>query len=56
MRRWTWLAPASALALLFVALAVGVGTLLGVLCGAALMQIWRDTLRGNQAPRLRQGE
>jgi Ca2+:H+ antiporter len=37
MRRWTWLAPVSALALLLVALAVGVGTLLAVLCGAALI-------------------
>src|SRR5689334_13495914 len=33
---WTWLVPLLALALLFVALAVGMGTLLAVVCGAAL--------------------
>jgi Ca2+:H+ antiporter len=37
MRFWTWLMPVSALGLLLVALAVGVGTLLAVLCGAALV-------------------
>ena len=36
MRLWTWLIPVLALGLLLVALAVGVGTLLAVLCGAAL--------------------
>src|SRR6185436_9739907 len=33
---WTWLVPVLALALLFVAMAVGMGTLLAVMCGAAL--------------------
>jgi Ca2+:H+ antiporter len=37
MRLWTWLIPALALGLLLVALAVGVRTLLAVLCGAALV-------------------
>src|SRR5205809_1259302 len=37
MRHWTWLVPVSALALFLVALAVGVGTLLALLCGAALV-------------------
>jgi Ca2+:H+ antiporter len=37
MRLWTWLIPVLALGLLLVALAVGVGTLLAVLCGAALV-------------------
>ena len=37
MRVWTWLTPVLALALLLVALAVGVGTPLAVLCGAALI-------------------
>ena len=37
MPLWTWLVPVSALALLLVALAVGVGTLVAVLCGAALV-------------------
>src|SRR5262245_9183913 len=37
MRLWTWLVPMLALALLLVALAVGVGTLLAVWCGAALI-------------------
>jgi Ca2+:H+ antiporter len=37
MRHWTWLVPLLALALLLVALAVGVGTLLAALCGAALI-------------------
>lgn len=34
---WTWLIPVLALGLLLVALAVGVGTWLAVLCGAALV-------------------
>jgi Ca2+:H+ antiporter len=37
MPLWGWLVPVSALALFVVALAVGVGTLLAVLCGAALV-------------------
>ena len=37
MRLWSWLIPVLALSLLFVALAVGVGPLLAVLCGAALV-------------------
>src|SRR5262245_47349752 len=37
MPLWTWLVPFSSLALLLVALAVGVGSLLAVLCGAALI-------------------
>ena len=37
MRVWTWLIPVLALVVLLVALAVGVGTLLAVLCGAALV-------------------
>ena len=37
MRLWSWLIPVLALGLLLVALAVGVGTLLAVLCGAALV-------------------
>jgi Ca2+:H+ antiporter len=37
MRRWTWLVPILALTLLGVALAVGVGTWLALLCGAALI-------------------
>ena len=37
MRVWTWLIPVLALGILLVALAVGVGTLLAVLCGAALV-------------------
>ena len=37
MRLWTWLVPVLALGLLLVALAVGVGTLLAVLCGVALV-------------------
>src|SRR5688572_1528933 len=37
MPLWAWLIPVSALALLPVALAVGVGTVLAILCGAALM-------------------
>jgi Ca2+:H+ antiporter len=37
MRLWTWLVPVLALALFLVALAVGVGTWLAVLCGAALV-------------------
>src|SRR5688572_18252214 len=37
MPLWAWLIPVSALALLLVALAVGVGTVLAVLCGAALV-------------------
>jgi Ca2+:H+ antiporter len=36
MPLWTWLIPVLSLALLLAALAVGVGTLLAVLCGAAL--------------------
>jgi Ca2+:H+ antiporter len=34
---WTWLIPVLSLGLLVVALVVGVGTLIGVLCGAALV-------------------
>ena len=34
---WTWLVPVLSLALFFVALALGVGSVLGVLCGVALM-------------------
>jgi Ca2+:H+ antiporter len=34
---WTWLTPVLALAVLLVALAVGVGTPLALLCGAALI-------------------
>jgi Ca2+:H+ antiporter len=37
MRLWTWLVPWLALGLLFLALAVGVGTLLAAVCGAALV-------------------
>ncbi len=37
MRLWTWLIPVLALGLYLVALAVGVGTFLAVLCGAALV-------------------
>src|SRR4029434_315037 len=37
MPLWTWLIPVLSLALLLAALAVGVGTLLVVLCGAALV-------------------
>src|SRR3954471_13117334 len=37
MRHWTWLVPVAALALFFVALSVGVGTVLAVLCGVALI-------------------
>jgi Ca2+:H+ antiporter len=37
MPLWTWLIPALSLALLVVTLAASVGTLLAVLCGAALM-------------------
>jgi Ca2+:H+ antiporter len=37
MRIWTWLVPALALGLFLVALFVGVGTWLAVLCGAALI-------------------
>src|SRR4029453_8637987 len=37
MPLWTWLIPVLSLALLLAALAVGVGTLLVVLCGAALI-------------------
>src|SRR5262245_28280465 len=37
MRLWTWLVPVLALALLLVGLAVGVGTWLALLCGAALV-------------------
>src|SRR5437763_16036645 len=36
MPLWTWLVPVIALALLVVAVFVGVGTWLAVLCGAAL--------------------
>jgi Ca2+:H+ antiporter len=36
MPLWTWLIPVLSLALLLAALAAGVGTLLAVLCGAAL--------------------
>ena len=34
---WTWLIPVLSLGLLVVALVAGVGTLIGVLCGAALV-------------------
>src|SRR6188474_1275270 len=34
---WTWLIPVLAIGLLIVVLAVGVGTFLAVLCGAALV-------------------
>jgi Ca2+:H+ antiporter len=37
MRHWTWLIPVLAVGLLIIALAVGVGTLLAALCGAALV-------------------
>jgi Ca2+:H+ antiporter len=37
MRLWNWLIPALAFALLVVATATGVGTLVAVLCGAALI-------------------
>jgi Ca2+:H+ antiporter len=37
MRLWTWLVPALAIVLLLVALAVGVGPVFAVLCGAALI-------------------
>jgi Ca2+:H+ antiporter len=37
MPLWTWLIPVLALVVLLVALAVGVGTLVAVLCGAALV-------------------
>src|SRR6476660_3940104 len=37
MTLWTYLVPVSAIALLLVALVLGVGTLLAVLCGAALV-------------------
>ncbi len=37
MRHWTWLAPVLALAVLVLAFALGVGPLLAVLCGAALV-------------------
>src|SRR3954452_21642690 len=37
MRLWTWLVPVSALALLLVALAVGVGSFLAVVCGIGLL-------------------
>jgi Ca2+:H+ antiporter len=37
MRLWTWLVPWLALGLLFLALAMGVGTLLAAVCGAALV-------------------
>src|SRR5262245_48787546 len=37
MPLWTWLVPVAAMALLLVELAVGVGPLLAVLCGAALI-------------------
>jgi Ca2+:H+ antiporter len=37
MRLWTWLIPLLALGLLILALIVGVGTLLAVACGAALV-------------------
>jgi Ca2+:H+ antiporter len=39
MRHWPWLVPVLALVLLLVALAVGVGPLLAVLCGAALIGV-----------------
>src|SRR3954454_15237532 len=37
MRHWTWIVPAGALALFFVALALGVGNWLAAPCGAALI-------------------
>jgi Ca2+:H+ antiporter len=37
MRHWTWLVPLLSVALLLVAFALGVGTILAVLCGAALI-------------------
>lgn len=37
MRLWTWLVPVLALAVLLMTLAVGVGTWLAILCGAALV-------------------
>ena len=37
MRHWTWLVPVLALAMLPVALVLGVGTILAVVCGAALV-------------------
>jgi Ca2+:H+ antiporter len=37
MRHWTWLIPVLALGILVLALAIGVGTLLAALCGAALV-------------------
>src|SRR5262245_33401912 len=37
MPLWTWLVPVSAMALLVVAVIVGVGTFLALLCGAALI-------------------
>ena len=37
MRLWTWLIPVLSLALLVAAVVAGVGTLLAVLCGAALV-------------------
>src|SRR3982750_1853933 len=37
MRHWTWFVPVLALALFFVALAVGVGPLLAAVCGGALI-------------------
>src|SRR6476660_10193295 len=39
MRHWTWLIPVLALGLLLVAFATGVGTLLSVLCGTALVGV-----------------
>src|SRR4051812_29764572 len=37
MPLWTWLVPATAIAMLLVAIAVGMGPLLAVPCGAALI-------------------
>src|ERR1043165_1750067 len=37
MAAWTWLVPALALAMLAIGLAVGVGTLVAVSCGTALV-------------------
>jgi Ca2+:H+ antiporter len=37
MSAWTWLVPVLSLALLVIAIAAGVGSLLGVLCAAALL-------------------
>jgi Ca2+:H+ antiporter len=37
MHRWTWLMPLLALGLLILASAIGVGTLIAILCGAALV-------------------